>query len=65
MVRDILVAMYIEIDSKTEPYDGFDSTEHHISYILNEACTKIEDLKCHVFYKMKDANNQEIHLELP
>ncbi len=65
MSRDISISMYIEINEAKEQFTGFDSTEQHISYILNEACSKIEDLKCNVFYKMKDQNNKEIKLELP
>jgi len=43
--------MYIETEE--------DKTEQ-ISWIINEACTKIEQLKANVFYKMKDSQNREI-----
>ena len=55
-MNDISVTMYIEVE-------GDENKAQEISYILNEACSKIEQLKCNVFYKMKDSNNREIKLE--
>jgi hypothetical protein len=62
-LRDVVVMMFIEIDASKEPYSGFETTEHQISYLLNEACSKIEALKCQVFYKMKDSYGKEINLQ--
>jgi hypothetical protein len=51
-MTDISVVMFIEMT---------EDKAQEISWILNEACTKIEGLKCQVFYKMKDDKGREIH----
>lgn len=55
-MKDISIVMYIEMkEDKTQ----------EVSWILNEACFKIEGLKAQVFYKIKDDRGKEIHLETP
>ncbi len=59
--RDISVIMYIEI--KNDPMKSEKEQHEQISYILNECCSKLENEKFNVFYKMKDSDNKEIHLD--
>ena len=54
-MTDISIVMYIEMDGEDK--------SREISYIINEACSKIEQLKCYVFYKIKDDHGNIVHLE--
>lgn len=58
MSKDITIGMFIEIPDNLAP-----NINEQISWILNEACSKIEELKCSVFYKMKDSEGRAIRLE--
>jgi len=63
--------MYIEIPFSESHKSSLWQHRHEqeiqkeISYILNECCSKLENYGVSVFYKMKDSNNKEIHLEIP
>jgi hypothetical protein len=62
-MRDIEIKLLIEVPehltkSETDQY-------LEISYVVNECCSKLEDLKCQVMYQMLDDRGRKIELPLP
>lgn len=59
MIRDIEVRLYIESTSTKTP------NEHYLelSYLINEFCTRLENERCSVYYKMYDGCNEPIKIK--